>query len=219
MPAWLRTMRRAEPRRARADAVDRTTAPRSCARPAAARTRRHRAAARHDRAPADAVAAGCCRRAPRARRAQAFLARAAKDFAARSATRSLEQVLALLERCALRARCSRRAAAREVPIVGRLAAAPAELAVTGQVDRLVVTRRRSADRRLQNQSPAAAQPRREVPPCLCPPARALPRGADAALPGPAVRARLVWTEVPDLMELPRRRRWTRRLTTRHTSPA
>ncbi len=88
----------------------------------------------------------------------------------------------------------------EVPIVGRLRTATETLRVTGQVDRLVVTpdfvligdfkTNRPAPRRLE-----------EVPPAYIR-QLALYRAVLVNLyPDKPIRAALIWTEVPDLMEI------------------
>ena len=90
----------------------------------------------------------------------------------------------------------------EVSIVGRLErpGRPPAL-VSGQIDRLVVTPRRGPDRRFQDQ-PCPAEPAAEAPAGLCPPARAVPGGAAASfIPRLPVRAALLWTETPELMEI------------------
>ena len=80
--------------------------------------------------------------------------------------------------------------------------AACRLLVSGQIDRLVVTRRRGADRRFQDQPRPRRVDESEVPVSLSPAARAVPRGARAALsPAKPVRAALLWTEAPEMMEI------------------
>jgi ATP-dependent helicase/nuclease subunit A len=88
----------------------------------------------------------------------------------------------------------------EVPIVGRLKTATETLRVTGQVDRLVVTPDFVLIGDFKTNRPA---PRHldEVPPAYIR-QLALYRAVLGNLyPGRAIRAALIWTEVPDLMEV------------------
>ncbi len=90
----------------------------------------------------------------------------------------------------------------EVSIVGRLdrPGQPPAL-VSGQIDRLVVTERRGFDRRLQDQPRPAARPRTRLPRGYVR-QLALYRAVLAKLyPQLPVRAALLWTETPDLMEI------------------
>ena len=156
-----------------------------------------------------AASTGCCNRCPMSRRRAArrrrrrFLARAGAAFSAEERERFVAQALALFADprfAALFAAGSR----AEVPIVGRLAArrAAATVLVSGQIDRLVVTDGCRADRRLQDQSRCrrAASTRRRRPMCE---QLALYRAVLGRIyPDRPVRAALVWTEIPDLMEIP-----------------
>mgnify|MGYP003694528379 CR=1 FL=1 len=123
---------------------------------AAARRGKRRSRAASCDAPAAAVAARhpARRRAPRPR---GDTSRAARRISTpRNARRIAEQVLRDPRRCALRRRCSQPGSRAEVPIVGRIARPDRhQLAVAGQIDRLAVTARGRADRRLQDQSPRA----------------------------------------------------------------
>ncbi|MEI8274602.1 MAG: double-strand break repair helicase AddA [Hyphomicrobiales bacterium] len=88
----------------------------------------------------------------------------------------------------------------EVPIVGRLGAATAPFLVSGQVDRLVVTEAfvLIGDFKTNRPAPRALE---EVPPTYIR-QLALYRAVLTGLyPDRPVRAALIWTEVPDLMEL------------------
>jgi ATP-dependent helicase/nuclease subunit A len=88
----------------------------------------------------------------------------------------------------------------EVPIVGRIARPGGTIAVSGQVDRLVVTEEAVLIADYKTNHPA---PRRiaEVPPAYIR-QMALYRTVLAELiPGRPVRAALVWTDTPDLMEV------------------
>jgi ATP-dependent helicase/nuclease subunit A len=86
----------------------------------------------------------------------------------------------------------------EVPIVGRLAGGM--LAVSGQVDRLAVTHESVliADYKTNRPAPQRVD---DVPPAYVT-QLALYRAVLAQLyPAKAIRAALVWTDVPDLMEI------------------
>jgi ATP-dependent helicase/nuclease subunit A len=89
----------------------------------------------------------------------------------------------------------------ELPIVGRFPHAGGMLAVSGQVDRLAVTRDGILIADFKTNRPA---PRRldDVPPAyIC--QLALYRSALLQLyPEKTVRAALIWTDIPDLMEVP-----------------
>jgi len=88
----------------------------------------------------------------------------------------------------------------EVPIVGRIVRPARTIAVSGQVDRLVVTDHAVLIADYKTNHPA---PKRiaEVPPAYIRQI-ALYRAVLAELfPGRPVRAALVWTDVPDLMEV------------------
>jgi ATP-dependent helicase/nuclease subunit A len=88
----------------------------------------------------------------------------------------------------------------EVPIVGRIARPGGTIAISGQVDRLVVTDKAVLIADYKTNHPA---PRRieEVPSAYIR-QLALYRAVLATLfPDRAVRAALVWTDVPDLMEV------------------
>jgi ATP-dependent helicase/nuclease subunit A len=88
----------------------------------------------------------------------------------------------------------------EVPIVGRLALGGGEVRISGQVDRLVVTADAILIADYKSNRPA---PRRieDVPPAYVR-QLALYRAVLTRLyPAHSIRAALIWTEVPDLMEL------------------
>ena len=87
----------------------------------------------------------------------------------------------------------------EVPIVGRLDDRRRKLRVSGQIDRLAVTPEAVLIADFKTNRPAPAE---DVPPAYVTPARALPRRARASfIPDRPVRAALIWTEVPEIMEL------------------
>jgi ATP-dependent helicase/nuclease subunit A len=89
----------------------------------------------------------------------------------------------------------------EVPIVGRLMIGDKAVRVSGQIDRLAVTQDAVLIADFKTNRPA---PRRigDVPPVYIR-QLALYRAVLSKLyPAKAIRAALVWTEVPDIMELP-----------------
>ena len=131
--------------------------------------------------------------------AEDYLARAGGDLPAEERATIADEVLRVTEHPrfgALYAPGSR----AEVPIVGRLALLGGEVRVSGQVDRLVVTADAVLIADFKTNRPA---PRRieDVPPAYVR-QLALYRAVLARLyPARTIRAALVWTEVPDLMEL------------------
>jgi ATP-dependent helicase/nuclease subunit A len=131
--------------------------------------------------------------------AQDYLARRGKDLAAEDRARLAEQVMLILEDPRFYELYGPGSRA-EVPIVGRLALSDKTVRVSGQIDRLAVTQdavliadfktNRPAPRRIDDVLPVYI---RQL---------ALYRAVLAKLyPDKAIRAALVWTEVPDLMEL------------------
>jgi ATP-dependent helicase/nuclease subunit A len=88
-----------------------------------------------------------------------------------------------------------------VPIVGRIERGGDTIAVSGQIDRLAVTADSVliADYKTNRPAPARLA---DVPPAYVA-QLALYRAVLARLfPGKTIRAALVWTEVPDLMDIP-----------------
>ena len=163
------------------------------------RRAREGAGARRAGAPAAAVAARHSARSARRGRARAIW----RARPATSAPRNSESLLGQVQRVLDDPRFAELFAPgsrAEVPIVGRLAAA-APLAVSGQVDRLVVTAdavliadyktNRPAPRRLEDVPPAYVRQlalyRARAGPALSRTSRFAPR--------------CVWTDVPDLMEI------------------
>jgi ATP-dependent helicase/nuclease subunit A len=138
-------------------------------------------------------------RAARAEAARRHMARNAKDlFSAEECERMLEQVRLVLEDARFAELFSAGSRA-EVPIVGRLTHSGGTIAVSGQVDRLVVTADAILIADYKTNRPA---PRRldEVPAYVA--QLALYRAVLRQLyPGKTVRAALIWTDVPDLMEV------------------
>jgi ATP-dependent helicase/nuclease subunit A len=132
--------------------------------------------------------------------ARRHLARAAEDFTAEECESMVEQVCRLLDDARFSELFAPGSRA-ELPIVGRFPHDGRVLAVSGQVDRLAVTRDTVLIADFKTNRPA---PRRldDVPPAyIC--QLALYRSALVQLyPDKAVRAALIWTEIPDLMEIP-----------------
>jgi ATP-dependent helicase/nuclease subunit A len=140
---------------------------------------------------------------PSARRADAarqYLARAGSDFTELEHHGIVAQVLAVLEHpsFALLAAPGSRA---EVPIVGRIVRGGQPIMVSGQVDRLVVTESEILIADYKTNRPA---PRRieQVPAQYLGQLAAYRAVLTVLYPGRPVRAALVWTDVPDFMEIP-----------------
>jgi ATP-dependent helicase/nuclease subunit A len=128
--------------------------------------------------------------------AKRYLARNAKEFSSAERDALLTKVLALLDdkRSAELFLPGSRA---EVPIVGRFAGRP----LSGQVDRLVVTPKAVLIGDYKANSPA---PKRleDVPPAYVT-QLALYRAVLRKLyPDRTIRAALIWTEIPEIMEIP-----------------
>jgi ATP-dependent helicase/nuclease subunit A len=133
--------------------------------------------------------------------ARTFLARNAADFPPQDHDAMLEQARRILDDAAFVALFAAGSRA-EVPIAGRLTdAAGNRVMVNGQIDRLAVTETEILIGDFKTNRPP---PRRiaDVPPAYVA-QLALYRAVLAKLyPGRVVRAALVWTETPDLMEIP-----------------
>ena len=135
--------------------------------------------------------------AARAEAARRHLARNAAEFSAEERETMLEQIL-LLPKDPRFAQLFSPGSRAEVAIVGRLMAGT--LAVSGQVDRLAVTSDSVliADYKTNRPAPRCLA---EVPPAYVS-QLALYRAVLAQLyPDKRIRAALVWTDVPDLMEI------------------
>jgi ATP-dependent helicase/nuclease subunit A len=131
--------------------------------------------------------------------AHAFLARAGRDLDAEQQARIAEQVLRIVAHSDFAALFGPGSRA-EVPLVGRLTAGDETVRVSGQIDRLVVSPEDVliADFKSDHVPPARIE---DVPPGYVR-QLALYRALLMQLyPGRPVRAALVWTEVPELMEL------------------
>jgi ATP-dependent helicase/nuclease subunit A len=135
--------------------------------------------------------------AARAEAARRHLARCAAEFSAEERKTIIEQILLLLEDARF-AQLFLPGSRAEVPIVGRLNGGT--LAVAGQVDRLAVTDDSVLIADYKTNRPA---PRRlaDVPEAYVA-QLALYRAVLGELyPDKRIRAALVWTDVPDLMEI------------------
>ncbi|HZD28845.1 MAG TPA: PD-(D/E)XK nuclease family protein, partial [Xanthobacteraceae bacterium] len=133
----------------------------------------------------------------RAEAARRHLARSAAEFSAEEREMIIEQILLLLEDARF-AQLFLPGSRAEVPIVGRLKGGT--LAVAGQVDRLAVTGDSVLIADYKTNRPA---PRRlaDVPEAYVA-QLALYRAVLGELyPDKRIRAALVWTDVPDLMEI------------------
>jgi ATP-dependent helicase/nuclease subunit A len=139
---------------------------------------------------------------PPARRLAAalyYLTRAGDKLTAEEHETIAAQVLRVLDDPAFR-EAFQHGSRAEVPIVGKLTLGHETVRVSGQIDRLAVTESSVLICDFKTNRPA---PRRieDVPPAYVT-QLALYRAVLAKLyPGRAVRAALLWTEVPDLMEL------------------
>ncbi|HTK13645.1 MAG TPA: double-strand break repair helicase AddA [Xanthobacteraceae bacterium] len=133
--------------------------------------------------------------------AKTFLARNAADFTPDDHAAMLEQARRILDDPAFAALFAAGSRA-EVPIAGRLKDAVGNrVMVNGQIDRLAVTETEILIGDFKTNRPP---PRRiaDVPPAYVA-QLALYRAVLAKLyPGRIVRAALIWTETPDLMEIP-----------------
>ena len=128
-----------------------------------------------------------------------YLNRAGSDLAAEDRTTIAEQVLRVLEDKRFHALYAPGSRA-EVPIVGRVQIGAETVAVSGQIDRLVVTQDAVLIADFKTNRPA---PRRieDVPQGYVRQLALYRAALQKLYPGRAVRAALIWTEVPDLMEL------------------
>jgi ATP-dependent helicase/nuclease subunit A len=135
----------------------------------------------------------------RRKAAQAYLSRRGKDLPAEDRARLAEQVMLVLEDPRFTELYGPGSRA-EVPVIGRLIIGEKTVRVSGQIDRLAVTPDTVLIADFKTNRPA---PRRidDVPPVYIR-QLALYRAVLAKLyPDKTIRAALVWTEVPDLMEL------------------
>lgn len=139
---------------------------------------------------------------PQVRRRQAaidYLARAGKELAAADRTQLLDKAMDVLADprfAALYGPDSR----AEVPIVGRLTLNGGTIQVAGQIDRLAVTEDAVfiGDFKTNRMPPRRIE---DVPPAYITQLALYRAVLQKLYPGRAVRTALVWTEVPDLMEI------------------
>jgi ATP-dependent helicase/nuclease subunit A len=136
----------------------------------------------------------------RAEAADRHLARRAADFTAEERDSMVTQVRRMLEDprfSALFATGSR----AELPIAGRLLVEGRMIAVSGQVDRLAVTRDAVliGDFKTNRPAPRALD---DVPKAYVCQLALYCNVLQQLYPDKAIRAALIWTEVPDLMEIP-----------------
>ncbi len=139
---------------------------------------------------------------PTGRRAQAaadYLARAGAKLPAEDRATIAEQVLLVTEDPRFYEYCGP-ASRAEVPIVGRIEIGGRALRASGQIDRLTVTEGTVFIADFKTNRPA---PRRiaDVPAAYVRQLALYRAVLQKLYPGKAVRAALIWTEVPDLMEL------------------
>jgi ATP-dependent helicase/nuclease subunit A len=135
----------------------------------------------------------------RAQAAQDYLTRAGRDLEADECARLADQVMRVIDDPRFRALYASGSRA-EVPIVGRVRAGGRMVAVSGQIDRLAVTPEAVLIGDFKSNRPAPQ--RFEEAPSGYVTQLALYRAVLMRLyPGRPVRAALIWTEVPDLMEL------------------
>ncbi len=136
----------------------------------------------------------------RATAAQNFLARAARDFSAAEREKLLAQAFNVLDDRRFAALFAPGARA-EVPIVGRLTDSSGRpILVSGQIDRLAVTADEIliADYKTNRSPPRATE---DVPDSYIRQLALYRALLMKIYPGHTIRATLVWTDVPDLMEL------------------
>jgi ATP-dependent helicase/nuclease subunit A len=135
----------------------------------------------------------------RAAAADRYLARFSRTFAWEERAGMIEQIRLVLEDPRF-SDLFGPASRAEVPIVGRLAGAAGVIPVSGQVDRLAVSAGGVLIADYKTNRPAPRRPE-DVPPAYVA-QLALYRAVLARLyPDRPIRALLVWTDVPDLMEI------------------
>jgi ATP-dependent helicase/nuclease subunit A len=136
----------------------------------------------------------------RAEAARRFLARAGAGLAPAERDALAAKILQVLADARFAALFSPGSRA-EVPIVGRLArGGKTALAVSGQIDRLAVSVHEVLIADYKSNRPAPRTPA-EVPPAYVRQLALYRAVLQKLYPGRPVRAVLVWTDIPDLMEL------------------
>src|SRR5262249_13349976 len=138
--------------------------------------------------------------AERAAAARRHLARNAARFTAAECESMVQAVCRLLNDLRF-AELFLPGSCAEVPIVGRLSGANGTVAVSGQVDRLVVIECAAllADYKTNRPAPPCIE---EVPPAYVEQLALYRAVLGQVYPDKAIRAALVWTDIPDLMEIP-----------------
>jgi ATP-dependent helicase/nuclease subunit A len=135
----------------------------------------------------------------RAKAADDYLLRAGAKLAVEEREQLAEQVMLVLEDAGFYELYGPGSRA-EVPIVGRLILGGKEVRVSGQIDRLAVTQGSVLIADFKTNRPP---PRRieDVPPSYLRQLALYRAVLKKLYPGKPIRAALIWTEVPDLMEL------------------
>jgi ATP-dependent helicase/nuclease subunit A len=135
----------------------------------------------------------------RAKTAQDYLARRGGELTAEVRKAISDEVMRVLNHPRFRELFGPNSRA-EVPIVGKVMAGGKPVRVSGQIDRLAVTQDAVLIGDFKTNRPA---PRRigEVPPSYVTQLALYRTVLEKLYPGRSVRAALIWTEVPDLMEL------------------
>jgi ATP-dependent helicase/nuclease subunit A len=139
-------------------------------------------------------------REARAEAAQRHLTRRARGFSAEECAGIIDLVLRLLDEprfAELFARGSR----AELPIVGRIQCKEQTFSVAGQVDRLAVTADSVLIADFKTDQPAPRQ-LDEVPTAYIAQLALYRAVLSEIYPQKAVRAALIWTQIPELMEIP-----------------
>ena len=137
--------------------------------------------------------------ARRARAAADFLAKRSKELAEAQRKTIADEVMRLIDDARF-APLFLPGSRAEVPIVGKLTIGGKAFRVSGQIDRLAVTQHAVliADFKTNRPSPRRIE---DVPPAYVR-QLALYRAVLAKLyPGRTIRAALIWTEIPDIMEV------------------
>jgi len=135
----------------------------------------------------------------RLKAAEDYLARAGRELTQEQRKKIAEEVLVLLDDAPFRDLFAPGSRA-EVPIVGRLTLGGETLRVSGQIDRLAVTQSSVliADFKINRPAPRRIE---DVPPPFVRQLALYRAVLQKLYPDKSVRAALIWTEVPDLMEL------------------
>jgi len=135
----------------------------------------------------------------RRKAAEDYLAKAGRELQATDRTRLVEQVMHVIDDARFRELFVSGSRA-EVPIVGKLTNGGETVAISGQVDRLSVTQAAVliGDFKTNREPPRRIE---DVPPAYVRQLALYRALLQRLYPARPVRAALIWTEVPDLMEL------------------